>query len=192
MIGTKREVSWANEGDESTVCDCPFAKLKYYLGCVYEMLEGDEQRKIPVRFRTDYTKGCGLKTTDKDELIRLARLYHPDIMVKRGLFRLDDENRFCNERANEFTTITSKQTTADASGRSAAETTYLVKVMNFTTDWVSDSFYEACQEAEEELLAKRLEELPADQKSVAKGVAFENSDIEHLLALLSIPKEVVA
>jgi hypothetical protein len=152
------------------------------------MLDVAEQRRIPEKLIVNFDKGCGLLLTEMDELLRLARKYHPEIMVRRGLFRLNDDRRFCIERSNEFTTITTTQNTSGSTGK--YETTHNQEIMNFTSEWIHHYFHEACQLAEDELLAERLEELTSDTKATAKTLAFGDSEIEHLLALLSIPKDV--
>jgi hypothetical protein len=156
---TTQELSWENTGNKGTIADYPFARLKYYLNCVNSVLNDSDKAKIPKMFKTGYDKVCVLTTSESDELIRLARRWHPDIMVKRGLFRLDDKCQFCTTGNNKFTMMTMKEMKLDPANQIITQTTRTLKVMNFTSRWARKYFHSSCEQAEHALLSKQIDEL---------------------------------
>jgi hypothetical protein len=55
------------------------------------MLDANEKVKIPAEIRRDYATACVPAPDEAQGLIRIAWRRPLNMMVRRGLFRLDDE-----------------------------------------------------------------------------------------------------
>jgi hypothetical protein len=151
------------------------------------MIDDSEKVKILTKFTTGFDKVCVLTTSESDELIRLARRWHPDIMVKRGLFKLDDERQFCIERGNMFTLMTMKEMKVDPANQIFIETTRTLNVMNFTSHWVRKNFHDSCEQAEHALVSKQVDEFTLGRKNV-EGNDLKNQQNELYDFVTLLPK----
>jgi hypothetical protein len=184
---TKRELTCKDTGIKGTIADCPFARLKYYLSCVDGVLDVSEKAKIPMKFKTGFDKVCMLTTSESDELIRLARRWHPDIMVKRGAFGLDNERKFCIKSSNNFTEMTLKEMKVDPANQIFTETTRTLTVMHFTSIWARSNFHNPCEQAEQALISKRIDEFTLERKNVERNdLKDQKNELDDFFAL--IPK----
>jgi hypothetical protein len=186
---SRKEVSWKGTDHAATVFQCPFARLKYYLAQVAAVLSYARITAIPRKFRTGWDRGGVPDISEGEELLRLARMWHPDIMVERGYFRIDENRQFCITRDNRFVEITMKETNGSPLGQAATETTRRLTVMYFRSEWARYFFHSALEEADGKLRAKRLDALSPEDKAIGKALKAEGEEMERLLALLPQPKE---
>jgi hypothetical protein len=131
-----------------------------------------------------------LTIDEAEELLRVARRWPPELMVRRGLFRPDNKSQFCADTCNRRVTITTKETKTDLTTKTVAETTRTLNVMYFRPQWVREYFKEASEKAEQELVSRWFDELNPDQKAIAKLLSTQGAVMEHLVALIGKRKDV--
>jgi hypothetical protein len=143
LSDSRKEVSWKGVDFAVTVSQCPFARLKYYLDQVDYALDCAGITAIPCQFRTGWDQGGVPDIREGEELLRLARMGHPEIMGERGYFRIDEKLQFCITPGNQFVEITMKEMNGSPLGQAATETTRTLKVMYFTSEWARYVFHSA-------------------------------------------------
>jgi hypothetical protein len=150
---------------------------------VAHALKDKEISPIPEKFRTGYGEAWAPDISEGEELLQLARRWHPDLMVERGLFRIDDTRQFCVDKEICWIEITVKETKGDARRQTATETTRTLTLLYITSRSLDVYFYEACEEAEKKLLLKRVDEWSPELKAIAKALRADVDAIGHLLAV---------
>jgi hypothetical protein len=186
MITTKRQLHWDSHKIALSARDCPFSRLVYYLDSASVVIPLDEKMSLHTKLHKP-NPDPPLTSKQMDEILRLARQYHPEIMFKRGLFRLDPHGQFCGDHPVISITLYFTKATSDPLTRSIVETKNDMVVTHFTPEWLRKNYYDSYQQAEQALLAKRIEELTPEEKEVA--TALDREGFEHLLALLPGPNE---
>jgi hypothetical protein len=189
LSDSTKEFSWKDISQTVTIRECQFARLKYYLNLVAYALKDEEISPIPGKFTTGYGEAWAPNISEGEELLQLARRWHPDLMVERGLFRIDDERQFCVDKEICWIEITVKETKGNARRQTATETTRTLRLLYITSRSLDIYFYVACEAAEKKLRLKRLDEWSPELKAIAKTHIADGDAISHLVAVVSKEKE---
>jgi hypothetical protein len=156
----KQTLSCEKTGVEATVADCETSCLVYYLNCVHLLLlDPDDQRTIPEKYRTGYEQVLAFTSAEKEELLRIARQWHPDVMVGSKLFQPDENNTICGSHDNEFVTVTATETKMNASDMKIQKVSITLKAMCFRQTWLLTNFHTPYDSLEKELNSEKVRRL---------------------------------
>jgi len=141
MVAEKNDVAIEDVGVSCTVPNNNIAKLMYYLSSLSSCLEGF----IPTQY-TDYSNFDGLSNAEKKEVVTLAALLSPDILLDKVIFGVDANNPILNGSANTFLKITNAQTVM-AAATNLRETIIIGeknvnvgKILIFTQNWIKKNY----------------------------------------------------
>jgi hypothetical protein len=178
-------LTWKGTGSLATIDSCPASKLVYYLHCVNGQIDPEDRATIPYKFKSGYQKPLVFRAEEKEELLRLARSWHPDVMMSSQRFQKDNDENFCKEHGNAFIEFDAVQTRFDPIARSISETRAKLKVMCFTQSWADANFHVPYAALEKELISERARGLvpvsSAQNAFLAKAVV----DLPRLLSSAS-------
>ena len=123
----------------------PKAKLMYYLNCISCVLRTDKLGKF-----TNYEEYYNITDSEIDDILYLARIFNPKIMVQTGIFVLNEDLDILNR----FFEITNEELGIHANDEIfiGGISVRVIKLMLFKKEWVVDNYLEPF-----EILSRRNE-----------------------------------
>lgn len=113
------------------------AKLMYYLGCVFSVIEFDKNNKL-----SDYKNYCNLSEEEKKLVYTLSILFDPKIFINAGVFVVKPE-LLSENLSNEFFKITDERIGVHVSkeimvgGRAVK----VLEIMVCKSSWLDNNYY---------------------------------------------------
>jgi hypothetical protein len=110
------------------------AYLMYYLKCVFTVLKCNQFSEL-----TNYNNFANLSDSDINELMRLIKLFNPEIMIGLKVFVLKEDLDFCNR----FYKITNETMNIHANEEIVIGgiATKYSKIMLYRSRWLIDAYY---------------------------------------------------
>jgi len=141
MVAEKNDIAIEDVGVAVTVPSNNIAKLMYYLSSLSSCLEGF----IPSQY-TDYNNYLNLNNAQKTEVVALAVLLSPDILMDKVIFAVDMGNPILKGKTNTFLKITNAQTVM-AAATNLRETIVIgeksvqvASILVFTQSWFQKNY----------------------------------------------------
>jgi len=137
MVAEKNDVEIEDVGVSCSVPNSNIAKLMYYLSSLSSCLEGF----IPTQY-TDYSNFDSLSNAEKKEVVTLAALLSPDILLDKVIFGVEANNPILNGSANTFLKITNAKTVMAAATNLrdtiiiGEKNVNVGKILIFTQNWI--------------------------------------------------------
>ncbi|UJR07408.1 hypothetical protein I4U23_011694 [Adineta vaga] len=124
------------------IADDNVAKLMYYLSCVCNAIECDQDEDI--RRFTNYSNWYHLSTDEKKLLLVMCYTFSPDVFDGKVFFHSDE---LCQGSANEFYKISQvrQRLIAVESIIIAGRTHQVTKIMTYTMPWMRTYYFEPMQ-----------------------------------------------
>ena len=136
-------------GTTTTVPNNAIAKLMYYLDCITAVLDIDDSKL------NDYQNYDELTGEQLLAVYLLAKLYHPSILIKSGVFILDEKLLY--DTNNQFYEITDETIGFHASREIVigGKTIKVLKCMACNDNWLSKYYFTPIQQIDS--LVRRIE-----------------------------------
>jgi hypothetical protein len=149
VVLQRNEVGIEATGQVTTVPNNDVARLMYYLKCICDAVECDDDPTI--RYFTDYGNWECLSFDEQNRLVDLCEKWHPDRL--EGVFVHDE--RLCGDSDNEFLTISQMKhhIVASESVIIAGRTRRVSQIMAYTTRWMRRNYYDPIQQLKARLRA---------------------------------------
>ena len=130
-------------GVKADVPDNKIAKLMYYLKCIRSLLPGffDEEK---YKNCFDYNKYDSISFTEKDYIIELALLFNPEILIKKQIIIVTDNEKLLNGTTNAFYKITDKRIGLHVNSEIliGGKIITVIEIMVCTQYWLNDNYFE--------------------------------------------------
>ena len=130
-------------GHKADVPDNKIAKLMYYLKCIRSLLPGffDEEK---YKNCFDYHKYDSISFTERHDIIDLALLFNPQILIKKQIIIVTDNEKLLNGMNNEFYKITDKRIGLHVNSEIfiGGKTINVMKVMVCKEYWLNKNYFQ--------------------------------------------------
>ena len=118
----------------ATVPNNDLAYLMYYLKCVFTVLKCNQFSNL-----TNYNNFANLSDSDINQLMKLIKLFNPELMIKIKVFVLNEEL----DRSNRFFKITNESMNFHANQEIVIGgiVTNFAEIMVYRSKWLIDVYY---------------------------------------------------
>ena len=124
-------------GVAANVPDNYLARLMYYLTCVFNVIQYNENTRL-----SDYKNYYYLTNEERNAVYTLALLFKPEIFINAGIFVLDN-GLLTGEFGNDFYKITDERIGFHASQEIVigGRTVKVLKIMACKNSWLQNNYY---------------------------------------------------
>jgi hypothetical protein len=179
VVFGRNEIGIERTGVRVTVASNDTAKLMYYLSCVCNTIECNQDEDI--RRFTDYRNWTRLSNEEQKLLVILCYTFSPDVFDDKVFFRSD---ALCGDLGNQFYTINQvrQQLVAVQSIIIAGRSHQVSKIMTYKMSWMQDYYLEPMKRQAQRLAAEptRRQLPPPTQRQYrpqpVRAVPTANSD----------------
>jgi hypothetical protein len=153
---TTTKTTWRDVTGDDPVGALPTSKLVCYLSYVARVVDREKREIIPAKFRTGFRDELVFSAPEKEELVRVAWRWHPDVMTGTGRFQEDKNSEFCKTRPMAIMELTGEHTKWEPSEGVLQQSTATMTVLFFKAEWTRVHFHGPVEALGRELIAETV------------------------------------